>query len=174
MEELGQVTLAEGRSNGVREGMEDVIDVDGGRRLTRAGDDRVAPGATDGSKGLTVGGVEEVLGMDGAKGDTDEEGDEVVTPVDVDLDEGDIGPGVLVDLLEAASRPGMRVGVAEEDARLGGHCILTVEGNEGTALMEGRRVRHASEGGIDAQHASGRKGSGRHIAQAVGADARLK
>ena len=49
VEELGQVALAEGRSNGVREGMEDVIDVDGGRRLTRAGDDRVAPGATDGS-----------------------------------------------------------------------------------------------------------------------------
>ena len=112
--------------------------------------------------------------MDGSEGDADDKGDKMVTPVNINLDEGDVGPGIFVDLLDAASGTGVVGSLGVEDAGLGGHRIFTDEGVEEAASVVRSGIGHAGKGRVDTQYASGGEYGRGHVPEPVGTNVRLK
>ena len=155
MEELGNMTLAERLDNGGRKGGGDEVDINSRRRRAHTRGDSVASGASHGIERLAIGDVEEFSRVDGSEGDADDKGDKVVTPVNINLGEGDVGPGILVDILDATSGAGVGGGLSVEDAGLSGHRIFADERVEEAASVVESGVGHAGKGRVDTQNASG-------------------
>ena len=154
--------------------MGDKVNVDGRRRRAHARGDGVASGASHGVKRLAIEDMEEFLRMDGAESDTNDEGDKVVTPIDVDLDEGGIGPHILINPLGATHGAGVGGGLSIEDTGLGSHGVFSNEWVEAAALVMGGGICHAGERRVDTQHASSGEHSWRHVPKADGTNVRFE
>ena len=157
MEELGEVALSERLDNSGGKSMGDKVNVDGRRRRAHARGDGVASGTSHGVKRLAIGDMEEFLRMDGAKGDTSDESDKVVAPIDVDFDEGGVGPHILVNSLDASRGASVGGGLSVEDAGLGGHGVFSNERIEAAAIVMRGGICHAGERRVDTQHTSSGK-----------------